>query len=676
MKKTAILFITLSFLISSCMKNHKIDPDAINPKDMKLTVKAGDDFFRYSNGSWLDKLEMPADKNRYGAFDILRETNKNQVKTLLKEVNEDKTAKAGSNTQKIRDFYASGMNTEKIEKDGAAPVVKYLNKIDGINSYEDLQYALIQFYKKGSNPLFYFASSQDSKNSDQVIALLWQGGLGLPDQSYYVKEDDRSKDIRVEYEKHIAKMFELTGMNPKEAAKYGKTAINMEIALAKSSNTRLENRDAVKRYNPKSQVELKEFMNNFDFSKLFTELNLTHYKGIVNVAQPRFFENLNKMLKNTPVEDWKIFLKWKTLNSSSSYLSKAFVDQDFNFYSKYLSGTKEQEPRWKRVQSTVSGYLGEAIGQLYVAKYFPPAAKERMTTLVLNLKKALANRIENKNKWMSDATKKEALAKLNNMNFKIGYPDKWRNYSDLNIKADSYLENVMRSRQFEADFDLAKIGKPVDKEEWGMTPQTVNAYFHPLMNEIVFPAAILQPPFFNMKADDAVNYGAIGVVIGHEITHGFDDQGRNYDKDGNLRDWWTKEDAEKFTKEADLLVAQYNKFSPFEGEHVDGNLTLGENIADFGGLTIAYEAFKTSLAKEPAKIDSFTADQRFFLSYAKIWRGKTRDKYLKRLLKEDVHSPGEYRVNGALFNVPEFYAAFNITEGKLFIKPENRPVIW
>ncbi len=676
MRKVIFTLAALGLITTSCMKKQKIDPEAINPKDMKTSVNPGDDFFQYSNGTWLENLEMPNDKNRYGAFDILRETNRTQIKTLLNEINENKSAKEGSNTQKVRDFYASGMNVEKIEKDGAKPLQNFLNEIDKIKNNADLQKVLVKTHQNGSAPLFYFGSTQDSKNSNEVIAILWQGGLSLPDQSYYVKDDNKSKDIRAKYEEHIAKMFVLAGVSKDEAAKYGKSVLNTEVTLAQNSNTRLENRDAVKRYNPTSFEDLKKSLNNIDFAGLYTALNLTHYKGIINIAQPRFFENLNKMFKSTSIEDWKMFLKWKVINSAAGYLSKDFVDQDFAFYSEYLSGTKEQEPRWKRVQSSVNGALGEVIGQLYVAKYFPPAAKEKMRTLVLNLKKTLKVRLNN-SPWMSPNTKKEAVAKLEKMNFKIGYPAKWRDYSSLEITADSYFENVLKSRLFSSRIDIAKIGKPVDREEWGMTPQTVNAYFHPSMNEIVFPAAILQPPFFNMNADDAVNYGAIGVVIGHEITHGFDDQGRNYDKNGNLKDWWTAEDSKKFKTQTDLLVKQYNRFSPFEGESVDGELTLGENIADFGGLTISYDAYRSSFKKEPAKIDGFTADQRFFLGYAKVWRGKVRDKYLKRLLKEDVHSPGEYRVNGALFNIPAFYKAFDIKKGtKLFIAKENRPVIW
>jgi len=503
--------------------------------------------------------------------------------------------------------------------------------------------------------------------------------LGLPNRDYYVKDDERSETIRKDYVQYIQNIYKLLDKTDEEAKQLANKIMNLETKLAESSFTRLENRDPQATYNKMSVADLQKTAPGFDWQLFLSSLTPVKIDSI-NIAQVKFAKGLGELFANTPVDDWKDFLNWKLINQSAPYLSDDFNQARFDFYSKKLLGQQKMTPRWKQVQGTVSSELGEAIGQVYVEKYFPPEAKQKITDLVANLKKALEIRINNL-QWMSEATKKAALEKLHAINVKVGYPDKWRDYSGLEITRDSYVKNLMASNKFNFEYEMNKIGKPVDKDEWGMTPQTVNAYYSPNRNEIVFPAAILQPPFFNVNADDAVNYGAIGVVIGHETTHGFDDQGRQYDKDGNLNDWWTKEDAKKYEEQTKKLVEQYNGFMAIDSMHVDGELTLGENIADFGGLTIALEAFKIDMKEKGIdpneKIDGFTPIQRFFLSYATIWRQNIRDKELKNRLENDVHSPGEYRVNGALFNVPEFYEAFNIKEtDKLYRTPEQRPVIW
>jgi putative endopeptidase len=499
----------------------------------------------------------------------------------------------------------------------------------------------------------------------------------MPDRDYYLSDDPRSKELREKYLLHLKNMFVLIGDSPDVATKNAATIMRMETQLAKASKTRVEQRDPVANYNKLTIEDLQRQTAGFDWKLYFDGIGLPSIKD-VNVGQPAFLVEVSKMFKEVPVEDWKVFLRWKLIHGAASFLSTAFDNENFDFYGKTLSGTEKMKDRWKRVTNITSSCLGEAVGELFVKKYFPLEAKEKMLKLVGNLKVALEQRIKGLT-WMTDVTKAKAIEKLAKMNVKIGYPDKWRDYSKLDITADSYVMNVFKSSKFDFEYELAKIGKPVDRGEWHMTPQTVNAYYSPNMNEIVFPAAILQPPFFNVNADDAVNYGAIGVVIGHEMTHGFDDQGRQYDKDGNLQDWWTEEDAKNFNEKVAVLVAEADNYVELDSIHLDGKLTLGENIADFGGLTVALTALKNASNNnlETPKADGFTPLQRYFISFAQIWRQNIRDKDLMRRIKEDVHSPGDYRVNGALPNVPEFYQAFGIKEGdKLFIATEKRALIW
>jgi len=680
MRNTIMMLSSLAFLGMMYSCNHKNmikEEPAINIANLDTTIKPGADFFRYANGNWLKNNPIPAEYSIYGSFEALKEDNNKQLRTIMEDAVADKNAKAGSVKQKIADFYSTGMDTVAIEKTGIKAIQAELDKIDAVKNISDLIKLVAYFHVSGISPFFYFGSGQDDKNSEKVIAQLYQGGLGLPDRDYYLSTDARSKEIRQEYVKHVGKTFELAGNNKEQADKNAETVMSVETGLAKVSSTRLELRDPIKNYNKTDLAGLKKMAPQFDWDQYFAAIGLKA-TGEINVGQPKFFSEMAKMVARIPVDQWKIYIKWNLIHEASPFLSSAFDKEQFSFYSVVLSGIKEMKPRWKRVLNTTSYCLGEAVGQLYVEKYFPPEAKKRMLELVNNLKDALKSRIE-KLSWMGNATKKDALAKLAKMNIKIGYPDKWIDYSALTINKSSYYENIMAASRFGFDRDLNKIGKPVDRKEWGMTPQTVNAYYSPNMNEIVFPAAILQPPFFFLHGDDAVNYGAIGVVIGHEMTHGFDDQGRLYDKDGNLRDWWTREDAANFEKQTKVLIDQFNSYKMLDSLHVDGKLTIGENIADMGGLTVAYVALQKAMQgkDQTIKIDGFTSDQRFFLAYAQVWRGNTRDKELMRRLKEDVHSPKEARVNGQVYNIPAFYKAFDIKPSDKHFKPENqRPVIW
>jgi len=666
-------------LISACdntkNKEEKMTK-AIDIATMDLDVKPGDDFFRYVNGGWMKNNPIPPEYSQYGAFMIMYEQNQEDLKSLVKEVSAEKDAKKGSVSQKIRDFYNSGMDTVRIEELGVKAIQKDMEEINAMKNKNEISTYIAKTHKGGASTLFYFFSSADKRNSTMEIANFYQGGLGLPDVDYYLNDDERSLKLRGEYKIHLTKMFVLMGDDKDTAIQRAETILKMETGLAKISKTRLERRDPIANYNKMTLAELKKLSPDFDWDSYFSTLGLPD-PGDINVSQTDFIAGLSTMIKNHSLDEWKSYLLWNLVDASASYMSEDFVLQNFDFFGKTLSGREEMRPRWKRVLGNTSNSLGEAIGQLYVERYFPPESKKRMINLVDNLRKAFAERIT-KLDWMSVETQKQALAKLDAISVKIGYPDKWKDYSKLDIVADSYLQNVRAANAFEFERTLEKIGKPVDKTEWGMTPQTVNAYYNPTNNEIVFPAGILQPPFFNKDADDAVNYGAIGVVIGHEMTHGFDDQGRQYDKDGNLNDWWTEEDARRFGEKTAFLASQYDNYNILDSLHVDGQLTMGENIADLGGLSISFDALQMALnGKEPALIDGYTYDQRFFMGYAQVWRSNIRDKELMRRLKEDVHSPGEARVNIPPFNMDIFIEAFGITpDDQLFIPVENRAYIW
>ncbi len=654
--------------------DEKVSSKAIDLANMDTLVKPQDNFYDYATGGWRKNNPLKDEYSRYGTFDALAESNVEQVKGIIENAAKEKS-NAGSVNEKIGKFYASGMDTLAIDKAGIESLKEILAQINAIKNTAEIPVKIAEFQTFGIYPLFYAYGSPDRKNSEMMIAELSQGGLGI-DRDYYLESTDRAKTIRAEYQKYIAKLFVLAGNEQAIADKNAQTIMNFETRLAKASMTRLERRDPIKTYNKMDLAKIQAITPNFDWKAFYKAWGLEN-PGEINVEQPNFFKEVNKMLKEVAIDDWKLYLTWNLLNSSAEYLSKDFVVANFDFYGKTLQGKKEMKARWKEIVENTNYVLGEAVGELYVAKYFPAEAKERMLKLVENLRIALGSRIDNLT-WMSDGTKKAAREKLAAIRVKVGYPDKWKDYSSLEIKEQAYILNVFNGRKFAFAESLAKIGKPVDKNEWHMTPQTVNAYYNPAGNEIVFPAGILQPPFFYLDADDAVNYGAIGVVIGHEMTHGFDDQGRNFDKNGNMTDWWTKEDADKFKERTQVLVNQYNNFIVLGETHADGQLSLGENIADLGGINIALDAFKlTEQAKKDEKIDNFMPNQRFFLAYAKIWGQNIRDEEILRRTKEDVHSLGRWRVNGPLPNVAAFYEAFNVKESdKMYLAPEKRADIW
>jgi putative endopeptidase len=682
--KKYLIGILMIALLQGCTSNVKKTTEttkkypAFDVQNMDTTIKPGNDFFAYTNGKWLKNNPIPSDKNSKDAFDELFERNRENIREIIIDASTEKEVVPGSNKQKIGTFFKSGMDTAKIGEQGIKPLKVFFDKIESIKTIDDVQLTGAFFQSYSINPFFYLFSNQDSKNSNNVIAQCYQAGLGLPERDYYFNNDESTKKIREKYLIHLTKMFELMKDDPAVAEKNAKTVMGIETQLAKASFTNVENQDPQKTYNKFDVGGLNKLSPNIKWAAYFKQTGYPDLKEI-NIYQPAFFKELGNMMKSVSVNDWKTFLRWQLINSTASYLSKDFENQNFDFYYTTLSGQEKMEPRWKLVLDATSGSLGEAIGQLYVEKYFPPIAKERMTALVMNLKTSLKQRIENL-AWMGPQTKQEALAKLDNMRVKVGYPNKWRDYSSLEITPDSYVINILNSQAFQFKHTMDKVGKPVDREEWGMTPQTVNAGYYPNKNEIVFPAGILQPPFFNLDADDAVNYGSIGMVIGHEMTHGFDNQGRQFDKDGNLRDWWTKDDSKAFEDRAAILIDQYNHFEVLDSAFVNGKLTLGENIADLGGATISFNAYKLSLAgkETPKPIDGFTDTQRFFLSYGQIWRTNMREAELRKRVKTDEHSPAKVRINGVVYNMPEFYAAFPFVKpgDKLFRVVDQRPVIW
>ncbi len=649
---------------------------AIDRSNMDTRTNPGNDFYQYANGGWLEKYPLPDEFSRYGSFDKLAEDNQKIVKQLIEDAS---GAESDQNPVKIKigTFYSAGMDSSRIESEGINPLKEEFHKIASLNQKQEITDLVTDWHKRNIPALFRFFGAADQKNSKMVIANIYQGGLGLTDVDYYTSLDAKNTEILERYKEYIIEMLKLSGENENSAASMANSILNFETRLAKASLTRLERRNPQLSYNKMSVSQLVNESPAFDWKLYFSGIGLTDLTDL-NVGQPLFFSEISSMLTDEPIENWKAYLKWSLINSSAPYLSSNFVNSNFDFYGKYLSGRKTIQPRWKRIIQIEDYALGEAIGQLFVEKYFPPEAKTRMLELVGNLKLALSERIQNLD-WMSDVTKNEAQDKLTKINVKIGYPDKWRDYSGLMVEKDSYFNNVQHAMKFNFEYMLSKIGKPVDPDEWGMTPQTVNAYYSPSRNEIVFPAGILQPPFFYLDADDAVNYGAIGVVIGHEMSHGFDDQGRQYDKDGNLKDWWTKEDADKFDARTKVLVDRFSNFAVLDSTMANGELTLGENIADLGGLNISLTAIRKAWENNPPEklINGFTPEQRFFLAYSHVWAQNITDKEILRRTKEDVHSLGKFRVNGPLPNVDEFYLAFGIDENSdLFLPSEERARIW
>lgn len=674
------LFLLIPMKPSEAMAQKKPSTQVIPPLDpanMDTSVKPTNNFYLYANGGWLKKNPIPAAYSRWGSFSELYDRNLDNLHQIAEKAAANTSAKKGSDTQLVGDFYFSGMDTATIDKAGISPLDPLLEEINGISNIGQLENVLVSLQRKGVNALFYFSSQQDLKNSEMMIAGVYQSGLSLPDRDYYTKTDKQSKEILSEYGKYVTNMLILAGDKPETAATESETVMRIETRLAKSSMTRLERRDPKATYNMMTVAKVNELTPDFSWTKYVRALGLTGVRKI-NIAQPKFIKEVGSMLKNVPVKDWKVYLRWHLINSMAPFLSKKFVDEHFHFYGTVLTGAKELQPRWKRVLQRIDNEVGFALGKLYVSDYFSPSAKARAEEMVHNLETAFAERIKNLD-WMSSATKKQALVKLRAIVNKIGYPDKWKSYKGLNIDRASYVMNVMRANEFNFDFEAEKIGKPVDRTEWGMTPPTVNAYYDPSMNEIVFPAGILQPPFFNPDADDAVNYGGMGAVIGHEMTHGFDDQGRQFDAKGNLKDWWTKADAENFKEKADVLVKQFDSYTVLDSLHVNGKLTEGENIADLGGVSIAFQAFENTLKGKPRpkKIDGFTPEQRFFLAWAQMWRENDRPQALRQRLIVDPHSPDEFRCNGPLSDFPPFYEAFGVQPGEPMYRADSiRAKIW
>ncbi len=668
-------FVLISLLLGSLSCRQEASKSkAIDLADLDQSFSPAADFDNYANGGWKKRFPIPDEKSRFGSFDLLADTGEVQVQKLVTEIATNKQ-EAGSIALKIADFYNTGMDTAKIEADGLAPLQPLFDQINTIQNKADVMKVVGDLHTKGIRPMYSIFSDADQKNSELVVAYLYQGGLGMPDRDYYMKDDERSKSVQEAYKIHLQKIFSLAGDNEAVSKANSTVVYNLEYRLAKSSMTLLEQRDPHKIYHKMNMEGLQKISPEIDWATHFNSLGLNN-PGDFIVGQPDFVAELGKMLKDVSVDDWKIYLKWQVVNSLDTYLTVAVENQNFDFFGKTLTGQMAQRPRWKRVQEATNNALSEALGQLYVQKYFPAESKKRMNELVSNLRVSLGERIKQL-AWMSDETKAKALDKLAAITVKVGYPDKWRDYSALEVSTDSYVANVLRARQFDFNFMIAKVNKPVDRTEWQMPPQMVNAYYNPSMNEIVFPAAILQPPFFYKDGDDAVNYGAIGVVIGHEMTHGFDDQGCQYDKVGNLSNWWTADDSKLFGERTKVLVDQFNNYTVLDTLKANGELSLGENIADLGGLNVAYNAMKKAATGDEKPIDGFTPDQRFFLAYAHLWAQNIRDKEIVRRTKEDVHSLGRFRVLGPLRNLPEFYTAFDVKEGDyMYLKAADRAVIW
>ena len=657
-------------------KKEAVMTSGIDLTNLDTTAVQGADFYQYACGGWMKKHPLTNEYSRFGSFDMLAENNREQLKGLIVEIAAGQNAQ-GTIGQKIGDIYNLAMDSVKLNADGVTPIQADLEKIASVKDKSEIVPLMAELAHSGVFPYFSFYVGADIMDSKSNLFQLYQGGISLGEKEYYLDNDDVTVNIRNKYKEHIVKMFQLAGFDEAAAKKKMEAVMDIETRIAKASFSAVEQRNPAANYHKMSLDELKKEIPGIDWDAF---LNGIGVKGVteLSVSQVEPIKEVEKIINSLPVENQIAYMQWSLIDRAAGYLSDDLVAQNFDFYGKTLSGKQANQPRWKRAVSTVNGVLGEAVGQMYVEKYFPAAAKERMVQLVKNLQTALGERIRNL-EWMGDSTKIKAIEKLNSFYVKVGYPDKWRDYTGLNIEKDSYWANVKRATEFELDYMLSKAGKPVDRDEWGMTPQTVNAYYNPTTNEICFPAGILQYPFFDMNADDAFNYGAIGVVIGHEMTHGFDDQGRQFDKDGNLKDWWTAEDAVRFKERADKLVDQYDQIIVIDTLHANGRFTLGENIADHGGLLVAHQAYLNSLkGKEtPAPIDGFTNEQRFFLGYATLWGQNIRPEEIRRRTKIDPHSLGKWRVNAALRNIAPFYAAFDIKEGDpMFMAPADRVVIW
>jgi putative endopeptidase len=644
---------------------------------MDPAIKPYEDFYEYANGKWLAAASIPADRPAIAMFTLLRDHNQEVLHEIAEEAAKDQNAAKDSIAAKVGAFYKSGMEEARTDAAGARPLQEELERIAAVKDAAGLVQAIARLHGHGVPAAFRFGPEPDLMDSKRMIGGLSQGGLGLPDRDYYLKSDPKTEGIRTAYRAHVEKMLTLLGDSPEQAAGQAKDILEFETRLAKASKTRVELRDPKANYHLLALDQLDTETPGLAWKAYFQALGLADLKE-ADAGQPAFLKELGAMLTAVPLDIWKAYLRWHVLNHYADKLSSPFVAEDFHFKGTVLQGVPQNRPRWQRVLETTDRLLGEALGQLYVAKAFPPEAKARADALVRNVKATLRERLATL-EWMSPATREQALEKLDAIAVKIGYPAKWKDYTGLAVDGDVWVRNVMQAEAFERRRELAKIGKPVDRSEWGMTPPTVNAYYSPTHNEIVFPAGILQPPFFDPKADDALNYGGIGMVIGHELTHGFDDEGRQFDADGNLRDWWTPEDEKAFKERAAKIAEQYDGYTVLDGVHLNGKLTLGENIADLGGLKIAYVALEKTLEGKPApaKIDGFTAEQRYFLSFAQLWRSKMRPEALRVMVATNPHSPPKFRVLGPLYNTPEFFEAFGATPEQAGIRLNPKPVrIW
>lgn len=668
-----LLFIASSFFIGANAFSQTLSP-GINLSYIDSSVSPRNDIYKFANGKWLVKQQIPASDGSWGSFNEIHEGNSANLKTLLAEVSKDIKALPGSNAQKIRDFYLTGMDSAKAEKEGMTPISADMAMIDLIKTKDDLIKTTALLNKKGITGMLGFYVYSDFKNSNANACYLAQTGLGLPDKDFYFEA--KYDAIKKEYEQHITRMFECLGKTPAMAEADAKIVLNIETQLAKGSQNAVEQRDPQKQYNPYTQAQLLKETPNINWNLYFASLGIKTPENII-VNQPKFYQELNAVINTISIGDWKVFLKWKLITEAAPYLSSKFVNESFKFNGTILAGKKEMKPRYKRVQATTDNVLGEALGKLYVDKYFNAESKKRVNTMIDNLIASYRERI-NTREWMSPETKKQAQLKLDKIIRKIGFPDTWINYASLPITRESYWKNISNGSKFQFARMVAKIGKPVDRMEWGMTPPTVNAYYNPTSNEIAFPAGIMQVPFFNPNADDAYNYGVMGSIIGHELTHGFDDQGSQFDADGNLKMWWTDADYKNFKDKTNLIIDQFNNYKAIDTLHVNGELTQGENIADLGGLTMAYYAYKKSLnGKKSPVMAGFTGEQRFFLAWAQGWKVLMRDAYLKQMIATNPHSPGNFRAVGPLSNMQEFYDAFDVKQGDGMYRPaEKRVSIW
>ncbi|HET8886246.1 MAG TPA: M13 family metallopeptidase [Salinimicrobium sp.] len=688
LNKISVIPIAVALVVTGCKTSTnenvevtETESRGINLEYMDTLVKPNDDFFRYVNGAWLDKTEIPADRTTWGSFNELRKKTDEDALALLEKATKDENLNPSSDQAKAVYLYQSIMDTVTRNKAGVTPLKPFLGQIESIKNVEDLQNYLAKMELIGGGGFFGFGVGADDKDSNKNAAHLYPSGLGLPDRDYYLDEDTESKEKREQYVAHVARMFQMVGENEDAALESAKQILEFETALAKPRLDKVERRDARNSYNPMSVNELKGIFPAFDWNSYLATIGAKDVDRII-VTQPKYMEAVQELLASTSVEDWKNYLKWTLINDAAGLLTTEMERANWEFYSRTLRGAKEQLPRNERALSTINSAVGEALGKLYVQEHFPPEAKAKAEEMIANIIKAYEVRIKAL-PWMSEETKKKAIEKLGTTTVKVGYPDKWKDYSELSLRnpeeGGTYFTNMLNLSKWRFSEDIKKLRKPVDKTEWFMAPQIVNAYYNPSYNEIVFPAAILQPPFYDYQADAAVNYGGIGAVIGHEISHGFDDSGARFDAQGNLNNWWTDEDLKEFGGLGKALADQYSAIEVLPGTNINGEFTLGENIGDLGGVNAAYDGLQMHLKEHgnPGKIDGFTPEQRFFLSWATVWRTKMRDEALANLIKTDPHSPGMYRAYVPLQNIDAFYEAFDIQEGdKMYIAPENRVKIW